>query len=209
MTVVWGTESGWEGGGGFGWSPRAGESLRVETPDQRNQSHDCHSRSTPKISAYFPNFWKLNFPALSVFKAEKFECSSDGHNGELDKSYFAPPARAMPPHFSKLKTSPGLFYLVKIFHSYILFEIYFSLFVVCSSLLWFFVLCTNRHDYDSLMTNFIYQEKSLMLFITSNDKRQNSRLPGQLCRRQRSAQPALCLIMNLWNKNFNEDTITM
>ena len=79
---------GGRGGGGFGWSPRAGESLRVETPDQRNQSHDCHSRSTPKISAYFPNFWKLNFPALSVFKAEKFECSSDGHNGELHKSYF-------------------------------------------------------------------------------------------------------------------------
>ena len=70
-----GLKVGGRGGGGFGWSPRAGESLRVETPDQRNQSHDCHSRSTPKISGYFPNFGKLNFPALSVFKAEKFECS--------------------------------------------------------------------------------------------------------------------------------------
>ena len=63
-----GLKVGGRGGGGFGWSPRAGESLRVETPDQRNQSHDCHSRSTPKISAYFPNF---KFSSFISFQSRK------------------------------------------------------------------------------------------------------------------------------------------
>ena len=82
--------------GGRGWAWGLGESLRVETPDQRLLRHDCHSRSTRKISgSRLSNFEKLNSGFIS-FQSRKVWMQCRDKAEKIVLSYFAAHSPAQP-----------------------------------------------------------------------------------------------------------------
>ena len=82
--------------GGRGWAWGLGESLRVETPDQRLLRHDCHSRSTRKISgSRLSNFEKPNSGFIS-FQSRKVWMQCRDEAEKIVLSYFAAHSPAQP-----------------------------------------------------------------------------------------------------------------